>query len=182
MKRLARYGAGLACMGLLGACQPAARTDTAAGPGETVEVTLMNAEGAAIGTARLAPADDGVRVSLAAAGLAPGPHGFHIHETGRCDAPDFESAGGHFAPAGNPHGFEVPAGPHAGDLRNIEVGADGQVRAEAVNERITLGAGANSLFDADGSAVVIHAQPDDYRSQPSGDAGARVACGVVTRV
>ena len=179
---------------LLGACQtPAVMPEPASLPpvnaapaatdaaGAPVEVLINDANGVRVGVARLSPAGTGVQVMLAAAGLPPGMHGFHIHETGRCDPPGFQSAGGHFAPLGTPHGFDVPNGPHAGDMRNIEVGTDGQVRVELANPRVTLGTGPTSLFDADGSALVIHAQPDDYRSQPSGDAGARIACGVIAR-
>ena len=108
-------------------------------------------------------------------GLPPGPHGFHIHETGSCEPP-FESAGGHFNPAGAEHGFHSEAGPHAGDMTNITVAADGTVGVEVLNTFLTLD---RTLFDADGAAIVIHASPDDYRAQPSGHAGDRIACGVI---
>lgn len=178
--------AAVAALAATAACQPPAGTGMTASPaeaavGERIEVTMIDTTGAPVGVARLTPVADGVQISFAGAGLPPGTHGFHIHETARCDPAGFQSAGGHYAPMGNPHGFEVAGGPHAGDMRNIEVGADGQVRVEVTNERVTLGEGPATLFDDDGSALMIHAGADDYRSQPSGDAGARIACGVIAR-
>lgn len=141
---------------------------------------LIDRDGRQIGTAVFQDTPNGLLVSVSAAGLPPGEHGFHIHETGRCDpAAGFSSAGGHFAPGGHQHGFEVPQGPHAGDMPNQFVGADGRLRAHVFNPAVTLGEGAGSLADADGSALVVHAGADDYHSQPSGDAGDRIACAVI---
>ena len=115
-------------------------------------------------------------------GLEPGVYAIHIHETGACEPPTFESAGGHFAPERRSHGFLHADGPHAGDLINLRVPASGEVSTERLATFVTLSDGAaNSLFDADGSAIVVHAGSDDYASQPSGDAGDRLACGVVMR-
>jgi superoxide dismutase, Cu-Zn family len=146
------------------------------------EVTfdLIDASGTAIGTARLTDRGEGVSIAIEARGLPPGPKGFHFHEVGRCDPPAFESAGGHFAPEGRQHGLDNPQGPHAGDMENLVVGGDGTVSTTIVNPRVTLRRGvANSLYDSDGTALVIHAGEDDQRTDPTGDSGDRIACGVV---
>jgi superoxide dismutase, Cu-Zn family len=141
---------------------------------------LINAQGDSVGQATFRETPGGVQIMVSARGLPPGERAIHLHETGQCDPPTFQSAGGHFAPMDRAHGFEHPQGPHAGDLRNITIGADGALRQEFLNERITLREGQpNSILDGDGTALVIHAEPDDYVSQPSGDAGDRIACGVV---
>jgi Cu-Zn family superoxide dismutase len=151
-----------------------------AGPAvETARSEIRDAQGNSLGVVELEEADFGVTFSGTLTGLAPGEHGFHIHETGLCEPPPFESAGGHFAPAGRQHGFHDPDGPHAGDLRNLLVSEDGSTLVDAADSLVTLRDGVNALLDADGSALVVHADPDDYRTQPSGDSGARIACGVV---
>jgi Cu-Zn family superoxide dismutase len=122
-----------------------------------------------------------VRIVLEAQGLSPGAKGVHIHAVGKCDPPDFTTAGSHFNPAGRQHGALNPQGPHAGDLPNLTVGADGKGRLEASIELVTLLTGTNSVFDADGSAIVVHAAPDDFRTDPTGNSGARIACGVIGR-
>jgi Cu-Zn family superoxide dismutase len=142
---------------------------------------LKNAKGDVIGTANLWEDASGVRVVTQVRGLSPGRHGFHIHAVGKCDPPEFTTAGGHFNPGGKKHGLKNPAGPHAGDLPNLEVGADGTGRQEQVTKLVTLGSGPTSLFDADGSALVVHANPDDDVTDPTGNSGGRVACGVVRR-
>lgn len=143
---------------------------------------FRDAQGREIGTANLTQTPNGVLIELELRGLPPGEHGFHVHETGRCEPESkFESAGGHYAPAKRAHGFLVEEGPHAGDMPNIFVGKDGTVRAHIVNDGITLGPGTATVFDADGSALIVHGKPDDYRSQPSGDAGDRLACAVIER-
>ena len=134
-----------------------------------------------MGTVRLAQVPEGVKISLDVSGLSPGMHAFHIHGTGKCDPPDFKSAGGHFNPEGKKHGLKNPDGPHAGDMENVEVGEDGTAQVEVVNTRVTLGEGKNSLFQPDGTAIVIHAKADDNMSDPAGNAGPRVACGVIER-
>ncbi len=123
--------------------------------------------------------DGGVWIQVLARGLTPGLHAVHIHAAGTCTAPGFLSAGGHFNPDGLKHGLAVSSGPHAGDLPNLSATAAGTTRHEVANYRITLGPGANSVFDADGSALVIHALPDDNVTDPAGNAGARVVCGVI---
>ena len=144
---------------------------------------LVDAEGNVVATATLhETAGHGVLIRLNAERLPAGERAFHIHQTGRCEAPTFQSAGGHYAPRGRQHGFLVPAGPHAGDLPNIHVPQDGRLVIEVLAPGVTLQPGApNTLFDEDGSALVVHAGRDDYRSQPAGNAGGRIACGVIQR-
>jgi Cu-Zn family superoxide dismutase len=125
--------------------------------------------------------DGGVRIRVEVQGLTPGEHGIHIHAVGRCDPPDFLTAAGHFNPDGRRHGLLNPQGPHAGDLPNLVVRADGRARYEAVSYRVTLDRGPSGLFDAGGRgrALVIHAQADDHLTDPAGNSGPRVACGVI---
>lgn len=144
-------------------------------------VEMMDSDGNAIGTAELSEEDAGVMVALEVEGLEEGMHGIHFHETGMCEGPDFESAGGHFNPTGAMHGMDNPDGPHAGDLPNIEVSSDGTASQEFTAENVTLATGEeNSLLKEGGTALVIHAAEDDQTTDPSGDSGDRIACGVVT--
>ena len=154
------------------------------GGGPTASASLLTPDGNAAGVARLEATDAGVRVRVDVRGLAPGAHGVHVHAVGRCDGTTdtpFESAGGHFNPDNRQHGLENPNGPHAGDLPNMTVGADGTGTLHVTSDRFTLDSGARGLFDADGAALVVHATRDDQTSDPAGDAGARVACGVIRR-
>jgi Cu-Zn family superoxide dismutase len=151
-------------------------------PTQTARATFVNQQGQQVGTATVAQTPNGVLINAEIAGLPPGEHGFHIHETGRCDpTTGFESAGGHYAPGGHKHGYLVEGGPHAGDMPNQFVVQDGRLRAQVFNTNITLDSGPATLFDDDGSAIIVHANADDYRSQPSGDAGGRIACAVIQR-
>lgn len=146
------------------------------------EVELMDQEGVEVGTATFVEDEDGVHIAVNAHHLIPGEHGFHIHEKGICATPDFESAGGHYNPEGKEHGFDNPRGPHAGDMENLEVNEDGIVEQLVINNQITLEKGKpNSLFTDEGTALMIHSNPDDYVSQPAGNAGERVACGVISK-
>jgi Cu-Zn family superoxide dismutase len=138
---------------------------------------MLNPSGETIGTASFEETSGGVRLHLTATFLDPGIHGFHIHQGGTCTPPTFESAEGHFNPTGAEHGMDMPGGPHAGDLLNLEVGADGTVEADRTVDGVYLHEGPNSIA---GRALVIHAMPDDYMTQPTGAAGGRVACGVIT--
>ena len=148
---------------------------------ETAHALFRSARGDQIGTATLRQMPSGVLIRLNVKGLPPGEHAFHIHERGECDAgKGFESAGGHQARAGEPHGYlGAPPGRHAGDMPNQFVAADGSLRAEVFNTEVALD--PTSLLDGDGAALVIHERPDDYRSQPAGGAGARIACAVIIR-
>lgn len=147
----------------------------------TATATLINPDGEEIGRAELIETPNyGVLIKVQVDDLAPGTHAFHIHETGACTAPDFSDAGGHFAPRGNAHGVFHPHGKHAGDLMNLHVPESGMVTTERLARDVTLMAGAHaSLFDDDGAALVIHQNPDDYESQPSGGGGPKLACGVI---
>ncbi len=147
----------------------------------TASFPIQNVDKASIGTLELkSHTGGGVDITVKVEGLTTGIHAMHFHAIGRCDAPDFKSSGGHFNPAGAAHG-QVEGGPHAGDMMNIEVGADGKGTFNVTNEKVNLIVGdTNSLFDADGSALVIHDKADDYISQPSGAAGPRVACAVIS--
>lgn len=143
-------------------------------------IELNDGQGELMATATLSENDESVNVELDGANLPAGTHGFHIHENGECEGPDFESAGGHFNPTDANHGFDDPDGPHAGDLENIEVADDGTVHTEVTADMVTMETGQeNSLFKEGNTALVIHSDADDYSSQPSGDAGDRIACGVI---
>jgi len=146
------------------------------------KVELRNTQGESVGMATLEAMPDGVKIVLQAAKLPPGQHGFHIHAVGKCEPPDFTSAGGHFNPQGKKHGRENPDGPHAGDLPDLVVGPDGTAQAEMMVAHVSLDpTGATSLLQAEGTAVVIHANPDDQKTDPAGNAGARIACGVIPK-
>ena len=147
---------------------------------DSESVTLRDGSGRTVAVAQLIPATEGVQVVLSANGLPAGVHGVHIHQTGLCDAPDFTTAGGHFNPANRQHGTENPNGPHAGDLPNLTVDANGQGSLNGTARGVTLeGTGVSSLRKAGGTALVVHASADDYRTDPSGNSGARIACGVI---
>jgi Cu-Zn family superoxide dismutase len=147
-----------------------------------VVAELRDANNQVVGTATFSeqPAG-GVQVRADVRNLPPGNHGIHIHEVGRCDPPDFMSAGAHFNPTTKQHGLQNPQGHHAGDLPNLTVGADGTARFDQIDRDVTLGSGTTSLFDADGSSLVIHANPDDEMTDPSGNSGGRIACGIIRR-
>ncbi len=151
----------------------------AAGPGASA--TLRDPQGKTVGTATLEQAPEGVRITVAVSGVSPGLHGFHVHAVGKCEGPDFKTAGGHFNPGSREHGLENPRGAHAGDMPNLEVGADGNGKGVFLARGATLEAGPGSLFPEGGTSVVLHAAPDDMKTDPAGNAGARIACGVVTR-
>ena len=139
---------------------------------------VKNADGEILGTVTLTETPHGVLLFADLMRMPAGGHGFHIHEKGAC-APDFKAAGGHFNPAGKGHGINHPEGSHGGDMPNLHAAADGSVKAEVLNAKVTLGAGSNSVFDSDGSAIVIHAGPDSHGADPG--AGGRIACGVIAK-
>lgn len=146
---------------------------------QTASAALKNAEGKDVGTAQLTQTPTGVLVSLSAKGLPAGEHAFHVHAVGKCEPP-FTTAGGHFNPGAKKHGLMVAEGHHAGDMPNLHIPASGDIAVEVMNTSITLEKGKpNSVFGPDGTALVIHAGKDDYKTDPTGDAGGRIACGVI---
>jgi Cu-Zn family superoxide dismutase len=140
------------------------------------QAKILNVHGDHIGSTRLEETDAGVRLHLTASYLEPGIHGFHIHEGGFCAPPKFETAEGHFNPDGKAHGFEADGGPHAGDIRNLEIDDQGNVELDRTISGLYLHAGERSIM---GKTIVIHADPDDYHTQPSGNSGDGIACGVI---
>ncbi|HLU65946.1 MAG TPA: superoxide dismutase family protein [Kofleriaceae bacterium] len=161
--------------------QPTGEETPAAGEAQTAAAELKPAEGSKVsGTVTFTEKDGQVEVALDLQGLTPGDHGFHVHENGDCSAPDFKSAGDHFNPAGDPHGSpdDPAAKHHAGDFGNITAGEDGTVKTTKTVDFITVAEGERSVV---GRAVVVHEKADDLKSQPSGDAGGRIACGVVEK-
>ena len=143
---------------------------------------MRSPSGASHGTLRLEQSGRGTRLRGSLTGLPPGVHGIHFHQVGRCDPPDFASAGPHFNPTNALHGLQNPLGPHAGDLPNITVNAAGEAAVDLVTTRVTPDPSSpRGLFGHDGTALVIHADPDDQHTDPAGNSGDRIACGVVTR-
>jgi len=146
---------------------------------QTAKASLKDADGKAVGTAELIQSPAGVLVKLAVKGLPAGEHAFHVHAVGKCEPP-FNSAGGHFNPGNKKHGMMSAEGQHAGDMPNLHIPASGELIVEVLNAAITLEKGKpNSVFDADGSALIVHASKDDYNTDPTGEAGGRIACGVI---
>jgi superoxide dismutase, Cu-Zn family len=164
----------LGIAGLAGALAAVTAPPAAA---QTAKATLKNADGKEVGSAQLTQtATGGVLISLAVNGLPPGDHAFHVHAVGKCEPP-FTSAGGHFNPTNKKHGMLSPEGHHAGDMPNLHVPPDGALSVDVVNDAITLEKGKPN--DANGLALIIHAGKDDYKTDPTGDAGGRIACGII---
>lgn len=137
---------------------------------------MMDQSGTSLGTLELTEMEGGVHITGELTGVPNGDHGFHIHETAMCDTvTQFETAGAHYEPADHKHGMENPGGPHAGDLMNITANDDGEVTVDLHNENVTLA----ELLEGDGSALVVHNDPDDYKTDPSGNSGDRFACGII---
>lgn len=148
---------------------------------KAVKVEMHDAMGTSVGTAELSPAPKGVKIKLDLKGLPAGEHGIHVHGVAKCEGPAFASAGGHFNPDMKHHGLMNPEGPHAGDMPNFTVSAKGTAKATVVAPGVTMGDGPNSIFTGGGTALVVHAMVDDQKSDPAGNAGARIACGTITK-
>lgn len=146
-----------------------------------VKVEMKDGAGQSIGTATLSESMGMVHIQLDLKGLKPGEHALHVHATAKCEGPGFTTAGGHFNPAAKKHGLQSAEGPHAGDMDNFTVAADGTAKGMVMAKGISLGTGANSVFTGGGTALVIHAGPDDMKTDPAGAAGDRIACGVITK-
>jgi Cu-Zn family superoxide dismutase len=147
---------------------------------ETAKAALKDAGGKDVGQVQLLQTPHGVLIKLTLKGVPAGDHAFHVHAVGKCEPP-FTSAGGHFNPSSHKHGMEAADGPHAGDMPNLHIPASGELVVEIANPMISLVKGQpNTVFDADGSAIIIHAGADDYKTDPTGNAGDRIACGVIT--
>ena len=173
MRRVLWFGVGI----LLSGCASLG-SDTSPLSGEA---TLKDKDGKQVGYVVLIDTPEGVRIAVTGYRLPPGEHGLHIHAAGKCDPPDFMTAGDHFNPSGKQHGRLNPAGPHAGDLPNLKVAGSGEAGVENTTRAVTLGPGPASLFGPNGASIVVHASPDDEKTDPAGNSGPRIACGVITK-
>lgn len=180
MKYLSLISAG--ALALLLVASPVAPLRADEGAALLARAELTDGQGKTVGVATLTQGEKGVIIKLELKGMPAGEHAFHVHESGKCEGPDFKSSGGHFNPFGKKHGAKNPEGPHAGDLPNITVAADGTCTAEVTATLVTLAEGKNSLLGGTGTCLMIHEKADDETTDPAGNAGARIACGVIQKV
>ena len=177
--RVASLAAILAAVLTLSARAQSTKPAAAAAGAASATATLLDAKGAEVGKVTLTQAGSDVKVHVDVKGLTAGPHGFHIHTVGSCTAPDFKDAGGHYNPTNKKHGKDNPEGPHEGDLPNLEVKADGTGSMDFTIAGASLSGTDTSILDKDGGAAVVHAKADDFKTDPSGNSGDRIACGVI---
>lgn len=174
-----RFLVGAGTVALMGGCamiSEPAPNGSSDGP-MTAEADLIHLRGARVAQATASQSGDTIRIRVDAVGLPAGTYGVHIHTAGRCELPDFSSAGPHWNPGAQQHGRNNPLGMHLGDLPNLMVGADGRGTLEIAVAGATISGRGAALLDQDGAAIIVHERPDDYRTDPSGDSGARIACG-----
>lgn len=173
MRRLLLVGAAVllsGCAGMMAEKEPL-----------SAEATLKDKDGKEVGRATLIETGEGLRIAVTGYRMPPGTHGLHIHAVGVCQPPEFTSAGAHFNPGAKQHGRQNPAGPHAGDLPNLVVAASGEGGLDITTKAVTLGPGAASLLGDNGTSLVVHAAADDEKTDPTGNAGGRIACGVIAK-
>jgi len=182
LERTAQAALAIACILICSGWQETAgKTPSQTSSVPAARADILSPVEESLGTALFFPSGNGIRIELDMVGLVPGTHAVHILSVGKCEGPGFKSAGPHFNPFGKQHGTENPAGPHAGDLPNFLVGLNGLAHVSLLASGVTLDSGPNSVFQPGGTAIVIDEGIDDYKTDPDGNSGAHIACGVVQK-